>query len=110
LSWSPGFSWGRVIFTVTSCGGRGGTPENTLFRIVTTDEHDWLPRRSHRSRGSGTDRRKGFTEAGYARLPGAAHPRHGDPLFPRWQWQVEAMPRHNARRAWSLIMFTCVPG
>ena len=40
--------------------------------------------RVHRSRGHGKDRRKGFTETDYARLPGAAHQQPGGPLVVVW--------------------------
>ena len=40
--------------------------------------------RVHRNRSHGKDRRKGFTEADYARLPGAAHQQLGGPLVVVW--------------------------
>ena len=40
--------------------------------------------RVHRSRGRGKDRRKGFTEADYARLLDAAHQQLGGPLVVVW--------------------------
>jgi putative transposase len=40
--------------------------------------------RVHRGRRQGTDRRKGFTEAGYARLLDAAHQQLGGPLVVVW--------------------------
>jgi transposase len=40
--------------------------------------------RVHRSRGRGKDRRKGFTEADYARLPDGAHQQLGGPLVVVW--------------------------
>ena len=40
--------------------------------------------RVHRSRAHGKDRRKGFTETGYARLLDAAHQQLGGPLVVVW--------------------------
>ena len=40
--------------------------------------------RVHRARGRGEDRRKGFTEAGYAALLDAAHQQLGGPLVLVW--------------------------
>jgi hypothetical protein len=40
--------------------------------------------RVHHSRSSRSDRRKGFTESDYARLPGAAHQQLGGPLVVVW--------------------------
>jgi DDE superfamily endonuclease len=40
--------------------------------------------RVHRSRGGGTDKRKGFTETGYAGLLDAAHQQPGGPLVLVW--------------------------
>jgi putative transposase len=40
--------------------------------------------RVHRGRGGGKDRRKGFTEADYARLLDAAHQQPGGPLVVVW--------------------------
>jgi DDE superfamily endonuclease len=40
--------------------------------------------RVHASRGLHKDRRKGFTETGYARLPDAAHQQLGGPLVVVW--------------------------
>ena len=42
--------------------------------------------RVHRGRGQGKDRRKGFTEAGYAGLLDAAHQQLGGPLVVVWDY------------------------
>jgi hypothetical protein len=55
--------------------------------------------RTHRGHGRGKDRRKGFTETGYARLLDAAHQQLGGPIVLVW----DNLNTHTSRAMQELI-------
>ena len=63
--------------------------------------------RAHTGRGHGSNRRKGFTEAGYARFPDAAHQQLGGPLVLIWDnlnsHVSQAMTELIAARDWLTV-------
>jgi transposase len=81
-----GRTWGRRGCTpVVKVTGAHNTRVSLAALIAVKPGH--RPRliyRVHRSRGRGKDRRKGFTEAGYAQLLDAAHQQLGGPLVVVW--------------------------
>ena len=79
-----GRTWGRRGQTpvVTVTGGSSKRVSLAALIAVKEGRHPRLVYRVHHGRGK--DKRKGFTEAGYARLPGAAHQQLGGPLVLVW--------------------------
>jgi hypothetical protein len=81
-----GRTWGRRGATpvVTVTGGHNSRVSLAALIAVRPGCRPRLIYRVHRSRGHGTDRRKGFTEMDYARLLDAAHQQLGGPLVVVW--------------------------
>jgi hypothetical protein len=77
-----GRTWGRRGQTpvVTVTGGHNSRVSLAALIAVKPGQRPRLIYRVHRSRGRGKDRRKGFTETGYAALLDAAHQQLGGPL------------------------------
>ena len=79
-----GRTWGRRGHTpvVTVTGGHNKRVSLAALIAIKPGHQPRLIYRLHHARGS--DRRKGFTEAGYARLLDAAHQQLGGPLVVVW--------------------------
>jgi putative transposase len=69
---------------VTVTGGHNSRVSLAALIAVKPGQRPRLIYRVHRSRGRGKDRRKGFTETGYAALLDAAHQQLGGPLVVVW--------------------------
>jgi putative transposase len=69
---------------VTVTGGHNRRVSLAALIAVKPGCHPRLIYRVHRGRGRGRDRRKGFTETGYAQLLDAAHQQLGGPLVVVW--------------------------
>jgi hypothetical protein len=81
-----GRTWGPRGQTpvVTVTGGHNSRVSLAALIAVRPGCRPRLIYRVHRSRGRGSDRRKGFTEADYAGLLDAAHQQLGGPLVVVW--------------------------
>jgi hypothetical protein len=81
-----GRTWGRRGQTpvVTVTGGSNKRVSLAALIAVRPGQRPRLIYRVHRSRPGRRDRRKGFTEAGYAALLDAAHQQLGGPLVVVW--------------------------
>jgi putative transposase len=69
---------------VTVTGGSNRRVSLAALIAVKPGHRPRLIYRVHRRRGHGKDRRKGFTETGYAQLLDAAHQQLGGPLVVIW--------------------------
>jgi DDE superfamily endonuclease len=69
---------------VTVTGGHSSRVSLAALIAVRPGCRPRLIYRVHRARGRGRDKRKGFTETDYARLPDAAHQQLGGPLVVVW--------------------------
>lgn len=81
-----GRTWGRRGITPVVKATAAGTKRVSVAGLVCTRPGD-PPRlfwRTHVNRGPAKGRRKGFAEAGYARLLDAAHRRLGTPIVAVW--------------------------
>lgn len=104
-----GRTWGRRGITPVVKVTAAGTKRVSLAGLVCTGPGD-APRlfwRTHVHRGPRKGRRKGFAEAGYARLLDAAHRRLGAPIVLVWDnlntHTSAAMQRLTATRPWLTV-------
>ncbi len=108
-----GRTWGRRGHTpvVTVTGGSNKRVSLAALVAVKAGQQPRLIFRVHAGRRNG-DKRKGFTEAGYARLLDAAHQQLGGPLVVVWDnlntHVSRAMRRLVAARDW-LTVFQLPP-
>jgi putative transposase len=81
-----GRTWGRRGHTpvVTVTGAHNSRVSLAALIAMKPGCRPRLIYRVHRSRAAGKDRRKGFTETGYAQLLDAAHQQLGGPLVLVW--------------------------
>ena len=81
-----GRTWGRrgVTPVVTVTGAHNARVSLAALICIKPGCRPRLIYRVHHGRGRGTDRRKGFTEADYARLLDDAHRQLGGPLVVVW--------------------------
>ena len=81
-----GRTWGRRGQTpvVTVTGAHNARVSLAALIAIKPGHRPRLIYRVHRRRPRGTDRRKGFTETGYAQLLDAAHQQLGGPLVVIW--------------------------
>jgi len=82
-----GRTWGRRGHTpvVTVTGGSNKRVPLAALIAVRAGQRPRLACRVHAGRRRRGDKRKGLTEAGYARLPDAAHQQLGGPLVLAWE-------------------------
>jgi transposase len=104
-----GRTWGRRGHTLVVRVTAAGTRRVSLAALLCAKPGQ-RPRLIYRTlvdRGSGTRRRKGFTEADYARLLDAAHQRLGGPIVLVWDnlntHRDQVMRRLIAARPWLTV-------